>query len=938
LGSVGEEKTEMNLHEPTFFLAMFCSGVGWQGSTLADAAMLAASAARRGTTVLLFLALSTPAFCAAGPPVVSLRTQAATFEVDAKGSLCALTRNLGGRSYLATNQPAPLLSVRVGGKLHAPDSAAWDAQSGRLSLRHAAAGVTAAVRAEARSNHVVFELVELEPTNRAELVLWGPYPTTIGDIIGEVVGVVRDSEFAIGIQALNAKTLGGYPLRENDIEADYGADDSGNYADLPAELKKGQHFRGDAARRKDFGSVLQAFCRNRDRDRIIENWGHEKYLAPAFTDGGVIGSKIALFACPATQALETIGAIEVAEGLPHPLLDGVWAKVATNASCAYLIVDFSERTIDRAIEMTKRAGLNYLYHSSPFETWGHFELKRSLFPTGWDGLRTCVEKARKAGVRVGFHTLSNFITPNDPYVTPKPDPRLARIGASALTTNIDAAQKEIPVAAPDFFRKKTDMNTVVIGEELVRYGSVSAEAPWRLLDCQRGAWGTRAADHASGDAVGKLMDHSYKVFLTDGDLTQEVARNLAKLCNHAGTLQISLDGLEGAWSTGMGQYGRTLFTKSWYDALAPELRGTINDASNPGHFNWHIYTRMNWGEPWYAGFRESQTLYRFKNQLQFERNLMPRMLGWFALRPDTSLEDAEWLLARAAGFDAGFALAASLASTAQLEADPNSADAAKQFGATPAILAAIRQWETARMAQAFPPAVKARLCDNAREFHLEPAGSGQWDLSEVQCARFTHDAGQPSATELTFTNHHAEQPLQWTVRSTAKQPLAGVTVEINGKRVVELKERPLPPGGSLKYTGGAEVMICDAAWKELGRVPVDASAARIRTGRQQVKLLGADQRSASLKIELRTLGPATRIGAAASGASAQNSLLPAPEALRPDNPNTDWFCKARYGVLVHYLNHIQNDPATVQSLGRKTSWDECVREFDVKRSTPKVSP
>ena len=74
-------------------------------------------------------------------------------------------------------------------------------------------------------------------------------------------------------------------------------------------------------------------------------------------------------------------------------------------------------------------------------------------------MRTCVEKARQAGVRIGFHTLSNFITPNDPYVTPKPDPRLARIGASALTTNVDAAQKEIPVAAPDFFRKQTDMNT-----------------------------------------------------------------------------------------------------------------------------------------------------------------------------------------------------------------------------------------------------------------------------------------------------------------------------------------------------------------------------------------------------------------------------------------------------------------------------------------------
>ena len=73
------------------------------------------------------------------------------------------------------------------------------------------------------------------------------------------------------------------------------------------------------------------------------------------------------------------------------------------------------------------------------------------------------------------------------------------------------------------------MNTVVIGEELVRYGSVSADAPWRLLNCQRGAWGTPRRSACSGDAVAKLMDHDYKVFLTDADLSQEVARNIAKL-------------------------------------------------------------------------------------------------------------------------------------------------------------------------------------------------------------------------------------------------------------------------------------------------------------------------------------------------------------------------------------------------------------------------
>ncbi len=683
------------------------------------------------TALLLFAPLSRTW---AGEPIVTLRTQAASFAIDARGSVCLISRNADGRNYLAADQPAPLLSMKIDGKLTTPVKADWVAGLNRLTFYYGEHGPLAVLQVETRPTHVVFELAEFKFTDgidHMDYVLWGPFPTTIGDIIGETVGVVRDEEFAIGIQALNTKTLGGYPAQENDIQAEFTADDSGDYPNLPAELKKAQGFRGDAARRTEFGSVLQAYCRVR-RERIISNWGQEKYLALAYGDGGPTGSKIALFACQAAKALETIGAIEVAEGLPHPLLDGVWGKVATNATSSYLIVDFGEDNIDRAIEMTKRAGLGYLYQSSPFETWGHFELKRNLFPHGWDGFRACVEKARKAGVRIGFHTLSNFITPNDSYVTPVPDRRLARIGISSLPGNIDDSQKEITLAAPDFFRQKTDMNTVVIGDELIRYNSISTDAPWRLLECERGAFGTRPASHAANSPVGKLMDHSYKVFLTDADLSQEVARNIAKFCNQTGAMQLSFDGLEGNWSTGYGQYGRALFTKAWYDALSPEEQGrVINDASNPGHFNWHIYTRMNWGEPWGAGFRKGQTLYRFKNQLYFERNLMPHMLGWFALSPETTVEDAEWLLARAAGYDAGFALAASLESTAQLAADPAALETAQKLGATPAILEAIRQWETARLTGAFPANVKESLRDNSREFHLQPAGAGKWDLFPV---------------------------------------------------------------------------------------------------------------------------------------------------------------------------------------------------------------
>jgi hypothetical protein len=814
---------------------------------------------------LALLALATASLSFVTPAVqsadVTFTTREAEFLVNGEGSLLAINRRSDNRNYLATNQAAPLLSLRIGGKWFAPTRCAWDARSRHLALRyeHPEARVLLAVRV--KSTHVVFETEKVEPLKEVELVLWGSYPIAIREMVGEVIGVVRDSECAVGIQALNIKTLGGYPNRENDIEEDFEADDPGHYEVLPDELRQKQLFRADTAKPTPWGSVIHAYCRNRNKERIIENWGFEKYVAPPYDDGGVVGSKIALFACSAAKALETIGEIEVAEGLPHPMLDGVWAKTATNATASYLIVDFSENNIDRAIEMTRRAGLNYLYHSSPFETWGHFELKKSLFPNGREGLRACVEKARKAGVRVGFHTLSNFITPNDAYVTPKPDPRLARVGASALSTNVDAAQKEILVASPDFFQKKSTLNTVVIGEELIRYSSVSEAAPWRLMECQRGAFGTKASSHPNGATVGRLMDHGYQVFLTDAHLTAQVAQNIAALCNFTGTRQISLDGLEGAWSTAMGQYGRTLFSQTWYNGLDPELRGSINDASNPGHFNWHSNTRMNWGEPWYAGFRESQTLYRFKNQLHYERNLMPRMLGWFALRQETSIEDVEWLLARAAGFDAGFALASSLASTAQLEADASSVDAAKQFGALPAILDALRQWETARMSGAFPADVKRRLCDNAREFHLEVKGALQWDLFEAQTARYAHDAAQSSPKTVTFTNVNTEQPLRWALSSTGKQPLSGVVLTVNGKPVASLGETALLPGGSLTYRGGEEAILCDQGWKEVGRVPVKQSEAVIRSGAVEVSFGCAAQKETQLKLELRTMGGAQRLGA-----------------------------------------------------------------------------
>jgi hypothetical protein len=253
--------------------------------------------------LLALLLMGSPAVSAddaMGPsPLVQLQTESATLNIGSNGALIAFSRRSDGLDYLAKNQPAPLLSLRSNGTLHAPDQATWDATAQRLTLRFAKPGLSAQIRVVSKPSHLSFELIEISPASSADWAVWGPYPTSIRKTVGEVVGVVRDDTFALGLQALNIKTLGGYP--END---------------------EGSADRPYGARQTDFGSVLQAYSMDRSRPRSIAVWNKRapNMPVPAVPGETVLGSKIALFGCPEPQALETLGKIEVAEGLPRTIL------------------------------------------------------------------------------------------------------------------------------------------------------------------------------------------------------------------------------------------------------------------------------------------------------------------------------------------------------------------------------------------------------------------------------------------------------------------------------------------------------------------------------------------------------------------------------------------------------------------------------------------
>src|SRR5690606_39592988 len=117
------------------------------------------------------------------------------------------------KNYLATDTIAALFSCRVNGEIIYPVSASFE---NNILEFHFKDELEAKIKVEEKPTHINFELIEFNNSDEVEMVIWGPIPTTIRKIIGETVAVVRGEEFAIGIQALNPNTLGGYPWTDND--------------------------------------------------------------------------------------------------------------------------------------------------------------------------------------------------------------------------------------------------------------------------------------------------------------------------------------------------------------------------------------------------------------------------------------------------------------------------------------------------------------------------------------------------------------------------------------------------------------------------------------------------------------------------------------------------------------------------------------------------
>jgi hypothetical protein len=770
-------------------------------------------------TCLLCLSLSSNA-------QVSFISGELKMSINKQGSLTELTNSASGKNYLSADTLSGVITLVSKSMRFQPSSMSYDKTQKKMTLGYKEAGVTIDVRVENKNTHLLLEIIRAVPAIKIDAIIWGPFPNTIGKTIGEIIGVVRDGEISLGIQVLNIKTLGGdYPSLEGSTWA-----------------------RGIAAVPAKWGSKLQAYSINRDRDRFVDAWGglYKNMPVKALKGETVVGSKIAVFSCKEAQTFDRLEQIEIAENLPRPKVNGVWFKKSNVYGKSYMISSYGEKDIDEMIGYTKRAGLVSLYHEGPFKSWGKFVLNPEQFPNGKDGLKNCVDKAHAAGLFLGMHTLTNFINTNDPYVSPVPDNRLSFTGTSTLNRNVDADQNTIEVISPEYFNdeKGNNLHTVKIGSELIRYKSVSSTAPYLLLDCQRGAFGTTRTAHQAGDQVGKLLDHSYNVFFPNLDMQREIATNIANLMNETGVDHLDLDGHEGALASGQGDYALELFAKDVYDQVKHDF---IIGTSLSKTFYWHIGSYYNWGEPWYGGFKESMQQYRIDNQGLFDRNYMPHMLGWYLLAENTTLSEMEWMLSRAAGYNAGFAMVARPA-------------ALRKNSQTNQLLDAIREWEMARNGNAFTQAQQEQLKNPKNEFHLEKRSEGKWTLHQYAMSpvftreKFERQPGEPTHTTWNLQYKWKEQPLQFRMQITGeKGSVKNIKMQIDNYMEL-LFPVELAAGESLVSDGTETIRFYDKNGKPKGSFKLQKKLPTVSAGAHKILIDSDFSGEEAPKIEVQFKG------------------------------------------------------------------------------------
>lgn len=362
-------------------------------------------------------------------PHIELSTKPFRLRIRADGRCAALIDVRDGKNYLADEQ-VPFASLIHAGRTH--DASAVRRDGDVLHVSFGASGISAMVRVCEKEEWITFEVVGISEERKVHRLTFLRVGVTLpkGRHAADhrvLVQRVRNDRLAVSCRALNMET------------------------EAVAQPLEG----GD--------SLFSGRCYSRF---------------------GLKGARVAFFAVPPQEYLRVIEALELVEGLPHPTLDGVWAKRSPAARTSYLFIDMTEQNVDEVIRIAKELNFGYILIFVGYwsKSKGSYEIDTRHYPNGMQGLKAVAEKVHAAGLKVGIHCLNGFIYKRDPLATPIPDRRMATDGRVTLAADITANDSFIPtVESPSDFPSDIAYGLerqgfdVRIDDEIISYRGLSTQ-------------------------------------------------------------------------------------------------------------------------------------------------------------------------------------------------------------------------------------------------------------------------------------------------------------------------------------------------------------------------------------------------------------------------------------------------------------------------------
>ena len=685
-------------------------------------------------------------------------TEHVSIGISNGGYIKSIKDKASGKDYCPEGDSSAVLALSKNNRYILPASAAFNAGKKQIIL-HYPNGSVATVKVTQQSDYLKFQLVSLTPRNDVDNIVWGPYKTTISKTIGEIISVVRDDYFAIGILALDDNTTSGPPVDGDMYQACYiiHSPDPVKYP-LPPNLKEGQRFRigGDgisdvafyshpeeyyrymngngAQLEPSFGSSIVMHSRDRKKPYTIfyphfndfPGIKSPRHMELTPVDVDYIGSSIAFYGCPDSLGLPTIEKIVKNEGLPYITRNGKWVKDPSNFQTDIAWWGPHDSLVSYASQLGLKAvqdeGLGE-YYVNPADRWNgkKVTLNKEKRP-----ISDLTAVTNKYGIAYGLHTLTEFVQPFSSDVHPEPNDGLCTVLKTRIANTIGANDTIIHVADTSYLNEsggwdQNEMNILKIGKELIRYKGVTTTQPYTLKGVERGALKTNAAAHSSGDELAKLQVNCYAGFIPDMDLQDKYAAFYARLLHDGGMNFIDFDGFESFTYQGHGQYSFKRFLRRLFGDLrqlgVPYLR-VMGSCVFEG--NWHYMSVCNvgGGNHMFDPVHNKWGIEGKDIRYSFTSNYFPCTFGIQSIQPDWNVQVIENLQSKSIAWDATYMLGIS---EAAMEKRPD-----KQ-----AIFQAFRTWEDAKSAGVFPAALRQEMQEEKNKYHLQRVDNNTWLLYVV---------------------------------------------------------------------------------------------------------------------------------------------------------------------------------------------------------------